>query len=507
MDRVPGKLVWGESYSAATMGRMPYKSLGDFLEALVQSGEVAHIAAEVDPHLEIAELTRRVAAEGGPALLFDRVRGQSIAVVTNLLGTPSRACRALGIESLDDIAARIETLVAQHTPQNWFDRLKMSGDESGADRFRAKTVKSGVCQQVVHMGRDVNLAALPLVRTWPGESGATVTGSLVSEDRQMHARGASAGVLLALDENRLAVVDDGHTVFSRHWADHQAAGERMPAALVLGGDPAGMIAASLELPAAIDAYQACGLLRGKALDVVKCRTHALEVPAEADLVLEGYLDPQVAGATIRAAGTGASHYRVPRPAPVFHVTAITHRSRPIFSALIDSGASGETAVLLMARERMLLPAIRGAAPDVTDLHLPLLGGAHRFAFVSIRKRYPFHARQIAAALWGSESLKFTKFLILVDHGVDVHDVKSVLSHVGAGVAPERDVFSFDGPVHGSDHAAGAAHLGRHLAIDATAKLPGEQSGSWPEPLDAGEEIRQLVTARWAEYRLEVEQFA
>lgn len=484
---------------------MAYKSLADFLEELAEAGELTHVSAQVDPHLEIAEITRRVAAAGGPALLFDRVRGQSIAVVTNLLGTDARACRALGIESLDAIAWRIETLIEEHTPQNWFDRLKMSSDEAGANKFRARPIKNGVCQQVVHLGRDVNLATFPLIQAWPGESGPAITGgTLITQDRDAQMHGASASPLVMLDENRLAVVDDGHSIFSRHWTDHLAAGQRMPAAVVLGGDPAGILAASLELPGLIDTYQAAGLLRGKALEVVKCRTHGLEVPAEADLVFEGYLDPEVPGVSVAAAGAGGCHYRVPRPAPVFHIAAITHRTRPIFPALVDSGLAGEAGVLVKARERMLLPALASVAPDVVDLHLPILGGLHRFAFVSIRKRYPFHARQIAAALWGTESLKFTKFLILVDHDVNVHNLGRVLELVGANVAPERDVFPFDGPGHSSDHAGGPTLLGRHLAFDATAKLAAEQSGTWPEVLDVGEEMRRQVTARWTEYKLAIQ---
>jgi 4-hydroxy-3-polyprenylbenzoate decarboxylase len=299
------------------------------------------------------------------------------------------------------------------------------------------------------------------------------------------------------------VVDDGHSSFARHWADHRSAGERMPAAVVLGGDPAGAIAANLDLPAAVDGYLACGLLRAKALDLVKCRTHALEVPAEADLVLEGYLDPQIEPVSVQVAAAGGSHYRVPRPAPVFHVAAVTHRSRPIFPALVSASGAGESRVLARARERLLLPALRRIAPDIVDLHLPALGGLDRYAFVALRKRYDFQARQVAAALWGSDALRFTKFLVLVDHDVNVHDVERVLENVGANVAPDRDLFSFDGPAHGSDHAGSLGPLARHLAIDATAKLPGEQQGAWPARLDPGDEVHQLVTARWAEYRLEL----
>lgn len=483
---------------------MPYKSLADFLEELAAADQLVRVTAEVDADLEIAEITRRVAAADGPALLFERVRGQSIAVLTNLLGTPCRACQALGIESLDQIAARVETLVEEHTPRNWFDRLKMSGDEAPANKFRPKTVKHAACQQVVQLGRDVDLTTLPLVRVWPRESGPAITGgALITESRDAPTRAASRVTLMAVDENRLAVVDDGHSAFSRHWGEYQAAGQQMPAAVVTGGDPAAAIAAALELPTAVDAYHAAGLLRGQGLDVAACRTHPLEVPADAELILEGYFDPAAAPATIESAGAGGMHYRVAQPAPVFQVAAITHRKRPILPAFIDSGSAGEAVVLARARERMVLPALRTASPDVVDVHLPPAGGPHRFAFVALRKRYPFHARQVAAALWGTEALKFTKFLVLVDQDVNVHEPSRVWELVGANVAPGRDVFHFEGPAHPSDHATGAEPLARHLAIDATAKIDGERQGGWPELLDAGRELREQVSARWAEYQLAV----
>jgi 4-hydroxy-3-polyprenylbenzoate decarboxylase len=482
---------------------MAYKGLADFLEELAGNGQLTRIDAEVDPHLEIAEITRRVAAVGGPALLFQRVRGQSIAVLTNLMGTSHRACRALGIESLDGIAERIEAVAAQHTPQNWFDRLKMSGPESGADKFRPKPVKNAASQQVVHLGRDVNLAAFPLVRSWPEESGASLTaGLLLSSDRQTPALGVTHCPLVAIDANRLAVIDDGNSAFARHWAAYQSAGERMPVAAVLGGDPAAILAAQFLLPKELEVLHLVGMLRGKPLEVAKCRTHDLLVPADAELILEGYLDPQSPLENVRAAGAGGSHYRVPCGAPVLQVSAVTHRNRPIFPAVIDSGASGEGAILAKARERMLLATVRSIAPDLTDVSLPLLGGPHRFAFVAIRKTFEYQARQTAAALWGSEALKFTKFVVLVDAGIDVHDPAQVWSRVGANVAPEKDVFFHDGPAHPADHAGTMFPLARHMAIDATAKLPGERPGPWPAPLDASEEIGRQVTARWAEFKLE-----
>ncbi len=481
---------------------MPYDSLADFLEQLAGRDDLVRIGAEVDPVLEIAEITRRVALWGGPALLFERVRGQTMAVVTNLLGSEDRVCHALGIDSLAEISARAETLIEKNTPQNWFDRLKMTPEETGANKFRPKTVKSGPCQQVVRLGRDVDLANLPLLQHWPGESGSSITaGLLLTQDRGDERRQLTIRPLQALDQNRLAIIDDGHSGFARHWANHLQAGEKMTAAVILGGDPAAEIAASTELAEGVDAFHMIGLLRGKPVELVKCRTHALEVPAEADLILEGYFDPQTPAAAIESAGAGGSHYRVPRPAPVLHVTAVTHRGHPICPALVDSGPHGELAALVKTRARLLLPPLRAIAPSLVDLHLPAYGGLDRWAFVSIRKTYAFQARQVASALWGSTALKYTKFLVVVDERVNVNDTPSVLAEVGANVAPQRDVFSYDGPAHASDHANSMAPLGRHLGIDATAKIAGEQSGTWPAPLITSAEIEQRVTARWGEYKL------
>jgi len=476
---------------------MPYKSLADFLEELAAAGELVRVSAEVDPQLEIAEITRRVAEQGGPALLFDRIRGQSMAVVTNLLGTEARACRALELESLDAMPERIESLLAEHTPQNWFDRLKMSGDSAGADKFRPKSAKTGPVQQVVHLGRDVHLASFPLLKSWAGESGPSLTaGLLVSEALETQQREVTPATLVALDENRLAIAGDGASRFARQWAVYQAAGQRMPVAIAVGGDPAIGIAAHLELPAAVDVLHVAGLLRGKAIETVKCRTHAVEIPAEADLVLEGYLDPETPPAAVQVGGAGGGYFRAISEAPVVHVAAITHRSRPILPAIID-GSSGEASILSRARERMLLPALRAVAPDIVDVHLPSLGGKHRFAFVSIDKRAVFQARQVAAALWGTAAVGQVTFLVIVDSDVDLRDARAVLDRIGTHALPERDVIPFDGPAR----EGVTAQLARRLAFDATVKWPDEQGTASLQPLDAGEAIRELVSARWAEYQL------
>lgn len=486
------------------MAAMPYDSLADFLEELSGQDRLARVAAEVDGELELAEITRRVADEGGPALLFEHLKNQSMAVVSNLLGSEQRVCQALGLERLEEICDRLESLVASNTPRNWFDRLRTSADEAGANKFRPRIVKSGPSQQVVRLGRDIDLAALPLVKSWPDESFASLTsGVLITQHRTTGTRAATLCPLQAATRDGLAVVADGHTQFTQHLADWAADGEKLPVAVIAGGDPALLAAAALELPGEMDFFHLVGLLRGKPLELVKCRTHPLEVPAEADMIFEGYVDSQAAGVTITAAAAGGTHYRTIEQTPLVQLTAVTHRSHPIVPAIIDTGSRGEWAALGKARERMVLAGLKAAEADIVDLHLPLAGGPHRWAVVSLRKRFPFQARQVASALWGSAALRFTKFLVVVDGHVDVRDARQVLAAVGSNVAPDRDMISYDGPAHASDHANALAPLGRHVAFDATAKIAGERSGQWPAELRTSEATREQVTARWAEYQLEL----
>lgn len=480
---------------------MPHRSLADFLEQLALDGQLARIGAEVDPELEIAEITRRVAEQDGPALLFEKVRGQSLAVVTNLLGTKQRASRALGLDSLDDLVDRLQSLVERSTPQNWFDRLRMTGEETGLQKYCPKVAKAGSCQQVVRLGRDIDLAALPLVKAWPGESaGAITSGLIVTQGRAAEGASLTWCPLVAIDAQRLAVVDDGCGALAQHQSEFRAAGEKMPLAIVLGGDPAMLLASQLELPREADAFQTVGLSRGAPLEIVKCRTHDLMVPADADLVLEGFWDPQSEPVELPVAAPAGQHYRANGPLAAISLAAITQRAHPIWPALIE-GTAGERAVLTHVRERMLLSGVQALAPDVVDLHLPLLGGADRFAVASLTKRRPFHARQVAAALWSQAAVGRAKFLILVDADVDVHDLRQVWSAVGAHVAPERDLFSHDGPASASDHANTLGLLGRHVALDATAKISGECPTPHPDRLVADPQTRDRVTARWAEFKL------
>ncbi len=479
---------------------MAYGGLAEFLEELEGCGQLARVAAEVDAALEIAEVTRRVARDGGPAILFERVRGQSLPLVTNLLGSEDRVRRALEIESLDAITTRIESLIAQHTPQNWFERLRSGADEAGANKFRARLVKAGASQQVVRLGRDVDLSALPLVTQWSEQrEGALTGGVLVTQDRDGETRTATRCPLVALDPTRLGVLADAESALGRLWRDELQT--RLPATVVLGGDPAAIIAASIDLPAGVDFYHLVGLMRGRGVDVVKCRTHGHEVPAEADLILEGYLDPPADSRPT----TGGERTANPPPdfAGMFTVTAVTHRTHPLVPAVIDTGEHGEPSALLKVRERMLLPALKLVAPAIVDLHLPPLGGLHRYALVSLAKQYPHQARQVASALWGTAALRNIRFLVLLDADVDVRDVRGVLAEVGAKAMPQSDVFSYDGPTAERIGGGQGRLLARHIGIDATTKIAGERVAAVSGGrLTASREIMDLVTSRWEEYQID-----
>ena len=359
---------------------MAYAALAEYLEQLASCGQLVRVAAEVDPAGEIAEITRRVARRGGPALLFERVRGQSMAVATNVLGTEARVCQALDVESLDAIIPRIEALIREHTPQNWFERLKTSDDAAGVNKFRPKSVKAGPCQQVVRLGRDVDLGLLPLVKQSPGDARtALLGGQLITQALGSEQRSASRGTLLALEPNRMAVVALQGGAPAQHWAEYRRAAQRMPLAVVVGGDPACVVAANLELPPGIDCDQLAGLLRGRAVDLVKCRTHGIDVPADAELIIEGYLDPEtpdVAVASDNMLGGQSTGSGVARGG----------RHASIASDPVDVDRHGRTRRARGAIESARTGAVARAAHDRAGRGRPASARARRAAQLRVRFR-------------------------------------------------------------------------------------------------------------------------
>ena len=487
---------------------MAYRCLADFLEELGHAGELARVAVEVDPDLEIAEIARKSATNGGAALLFGATKGYDMPLVANLLASDERICRVVGARSLRGIAERIAVVADPAEPEGWFDKLKTSPGAAALGSLPPRGVRSGPCQQVVQLGGDVDLGALPVVRSAPREAGPTITaGVLLSADPDSHRPIAGRYDLQVLGADRLAACWADVDEPARLAAEYGRHGEKMPVAVVLGGDPAILLAAAAPVPAAADRWALAGLLREKALDVVTGRTVDLQVPAEAEIILEGYIDPAEplvqAGPTCGPAG----HYTLPRPVPVIHLTAMTHRANPIFPALLPGvtllpGAPPhEACVIDRALSRIFLPLVKLAMPELVDYDLPTFGAGRHWATLSIRKTHAGQARSVAHAARGMRQFMFAKFLVIVDEEVDVHDPRQVLSAIATNVNPGRDAFTEQGPPDPLDVSGLLDGLAHGMTIDATVKLPGEHAGAWPEPATMSERISQLVNDRWEEYGL------
>jgi 4-hydroxy-3-polyprenylbenzoate decarboxylase len=497
---------------------MSYRSLADFLEVLENAGELVRIAVPVDPELELAEVVAQFQAQShvqspsnsasapavhsdSPALLFQNVKGCRPAVAVNLLGTETRIRRALGVNSLAEMAQRLCDALAGHSASPWFERLKWGRGEAG-DRWQPKFVRTGACQQVVRLAGDVDLATLPALKNWPDEAARSIAAAqLYSLDPENGERSIEPCEAQILDRTRLALMIAPRGATMRRLETCRQRGERLPIALVLGGDPACRLITGSPIIAALDSFLCGGLFRGQPVELVKCRSHDLGVPADADLVIEAYIDPTAPLVTAGPVGTAGGFYSLPRPAPVAQVMAITERTSPICPAVVSGQLGGENAAVAQALSRIGLPLVQAVVPELVDYALPGWGGPLKFLFVSIRKTYPFQARKVASALWGWEPLAGVKTLVIVDAEVNVQDTREVWSRVGAHVHPGRDVFNHLGPGDIAEHAIPAPGAAHSLALDATAKLPDEHPGPWPGPTVQSEAIRQLVHSRWAEYGL------
>jgi len=481
---------------------MSYRCLADFLEELGHAGELVRVETEIQAALEAAEITARMAHSGGPAILFGAADGHEIPLLTNLLGTEGRICRALGVGSLDETAERIAALANPTQPEGWFEKIKTSPHLATLGSVPPRRVKTGAAQQVVRLGSDVDLGELPVLQSAPDEAGRTITAAtLLAADPDSHRQVAGRWDLQVLAADRLAACWAAHDEPARLLAEYGRRNEKMPLAAVLGGDPAVLLAAAASLPPGVDAGALAGLLREKPLDVVPCRSIDLEVPADAEIVLEGYVDPSEPPAEAGPLCMPSGHYSLPRPVPVMHVTAITHRANPVYPAMVPGKPPHEAYVIAHALSRIFLPLVRMAIPELVDYDLPQFAAGRHWATLAIRKTYAGQARRVAHAAWGLRQLMFAKWLVVVDEEVDVHDQEQVLAAIANNVSPGRDVLIQQGPPDPTDVATPSNALGHKMAIDATAKLPGEHPVTWPQQAIMSEQVCKLVGDRWAEYGL------
>ena len=472
--------------------------LRDWIALLEREGELVRVSAEVDPYLEITEIVDRTVKAGGPALLFERPKGSDHALLINQFGTERRMCLAFGVERLDDVGRKLGDVLEMQPPQGLVEKVKGLAKLKSIADSRPKSVRSGPCQEVVLTADEVNLDLLPIQTCWPDDAGPFVTlPAVITRDPKTGTR--NVGMY------RMQKIDRRSTYM--HWQIHKdgrmdylAADGRLDVAVALGLDPITAYAASAPLPKHIDELMLAGFLRGDAVELVKGKTVDLEVPASAEIVLEGYVEAGDEGIE-GPFGDHTGYYSPPEPFPVFHLTAMTMRRDAIYPSIVVGKPPAEDAWLGKATERIFLPAVRMSVPEIVDYDLPVSGAFHNCAIVSIRKTFPGQAQKIMHAIWGLGMLSLTKCVVVVDEWVDVHDYGEVFFRVTANVDPKRDVLLSEGPVDHLDHAPGTQFVGGKLGIDATHKLPEEGAREWPPEIEMSDEVKELVARRWSEYGL------
>ena len=484
---------------------MSFRDLREFIDFLERRGELVRVEAPVSAELEITEIVDRTVKGGGPALLFENVKGHTTPLLINIFGTHKRTALALGVEDIEDLSDRVREILsmAQGPPSGIGGKLRGLGNLVGLARSQPKMVRNAPCQQVVRIGEDVNLLELPIITCWPLDAGPYITLPLViSRDPESGRRNVGTYRMQVHDRNTAGMHWQTHKVGARHDRRAREHGlDRLEVAVALGADPTTMWTGSMPLPPDMDELAVAGVIRGEPVEVVKCKTVDLEVPAHAEYVLEGYVIP----GELRDEGPFGDHtgyYSPAEPYPVFHVTAITHRRDPIYPTTMVGRPPAEDFFMGKAAERIMLPVLQMALPEVIDINMPAEGIFHNLVIVSIRKEFPGHAQKVMHALWGLGLMMLAKTIVVVDRYVDVQDLSEVAWRVTSNINPVTDMTFVDGPLDDLDPATPTPKYGSKLGIDATTKgLSEGRSSEWPPDIVMTEEIRRLVDRRWKEYGL------
>ncbi|HWL92424.1 MAG TPA: UbiD family decarboxylase [Phycisphaerae bacterium] len=541
---------------------MAYSDLRSFIEALERAGQLKRVRVEVDPELEISAIADRMSKSlspegmagapetdpvhgglGGYGLLFECVRGSSVPVAINLFGTYARMRMALGCESFEALAAKVQKLVKPEPPTTFMEKMKMLPELAKIASYPPKRVKRGICQEVVHTD-DADMLALPIIQCWPHDGGddhdvietpksqnaktpkrdggesryPESPNRQIGKSPNQNARYITlAGIYTTAPDGstpnvgmyRIQVTGPRTGIFhchvhhdgARHHRMWAAEGKDMPVAIVLGGESVLPYAATCPLPPGISELLFAGFLNDGGISLVPAKTVPIEVPANAEIVIEAYVS---AHETAREGpfGDHTGFYSLADEFPTLRVTAITHRENPIYPTTIVGLPPMEDYCMGKATERVFLPLLQTLIPDIIDYNLPRWGAFHNFAFIKIRKEYPYQARKVASSIWGAGQMMFTKFIVIVDEDVNVHDEQDVMFRVGANVDPRRDTFVVDGPLDILDHSAPYCGAGSKIGIDATRKIPGEGIvRDWPKLLKMSDQIQSLVDRRWREYGL------
>jgi 4-hydroxy-3-polyprenylbenzoate decarboxylase len=478
---------------------MPYKDLREFLKVLEKEGELLRIKEPLSPILEITELTDRVSKlpNGGKALLFEKVEGYSVPVLTNMLGSEKRIKLALGYENLEDIGWKLYKLLRPEIPNTFLEKLKRIPELKKLNDSLPRVMKKGPVKENV-IRDNINILEFPVLKCWPEDGGRYITfGQVITKDPESGIRNIGLYRVQVLSERELALHWQIHKDGNHHYWKAKKLGKKMEVAIAIGGDPVLSYVASAPLPPEVDEYLFAGLIREEGVELLKGETVDLEYPAHAEIVIEGYVDPQEHLVDEGPFGDHTGFYTPVDKYPKMHITAIVHRDNPIYLSTIVGRPPQEDKYLGWATERIFLPLIKFNLPEVVDYHLPAEGCFHNFCFVSIKKRYPGHAFKVAYALLGLGLMSLEKVIVVFDDWVNVHDIQEVLWAWGNNMDPSRDVLILRGPIDVLDHSTNSVGFGGKMVIDATTKWKEEgYTKEWPKVIEMSKEVKDKIDSLW-----------
>lgn len=475
-------------------------SLSSFLLLLEDKKELVHIKEPVSPSLEITEITHRVVKNRGPALLFENVEGSSYPLVINLFGTRERMALALGVSDPEEIGDRIEDLlkIPQKMGKGFVSNLSLLPRLKEFTTYPPKKVKKAPVQEVVLTGQSVNLYKFPILTCWPEDGGPFITLPMVitrDKETKMHNMGMYR--MQVFEQNRTGMHWHIHKGGAHHFRSAYERGERLEVAVALGGDPVTIYSSTAPCPGQVDEYLLAGFLRKKPVELVKALSVDLMVPAQAEIILEGYVDPLEEMVEEGPFGDHTGYYSLPDRYPSFHITTITHRKEPIYPATIVGPPPMEDFWMGFATERIFLPLARIFFPEIVDFHMPPEGVFHNLVFVSMKKEYPGHALKVAHGLLGLGLMMLCKVLVIVEEDVEVQNPREAWWVALNNIDPQRDVTFVPGPVDPLDHASSIPLYGSKMIVDATRKGKGEGfQRPWPERISMDQKTVERIDEIW-----------